>query len=1089
MVYHLVIFCKTNFFWLICAINREINNPLLRKQRAEMSQSPYFITIFIQNIVNMKRVMRTILKLIPFIVFVCVINLSVFPQHTVYHGSLPDDMQQAKELYHKNNFVSAGERFAAIAAKSDPSGQGSLPGFAGSEVYSEACFYQALCALKSKAGDGEKMMLQYMVKNPESIYVNQGWFELGNDYFSRGQYTRMLQAYQKINSKTLSREERIRVTYQKGYALFNQENYGEAEAEFEQIKDSGNKLAAPALYYWAHIRYLNDDYDQALEAFEQLRKHPAFEPVIPYYISQIYYKQARYAEVVGLAGPLVQHADKQQKPALSKILANSCFHLGKFSEAIPHFEFYFSETKSRGREENYMLGYCYYVAGRYQDAIVPLEQASAGNDLLSQNTFYHLADCYIKTGDKNKARIAFEAASEMDFNPAIKEDALFNFAKITYELSYSPFNESIKAFDRYISLYPNSERNAAAYDYLVNVYMTTNNYKDAAASIERIKVKSPSIRKAWQRVAFYHGLELFNNLEYASAAENFTTSIENGMYDSKIQAGAVFWKAESLYHLDIFDQAVHGFRQFLTMPAARLLSEYRLVHYNLGYALFKMKNYDEAISSFVTYIDNSQDQQADKLGDAYNRLADCYFIKRDFRNAVKNYEQAYLLNVYDPDYALYQKALCLGLQQEQEQKISNLRTLLQTFPESDLSDDACYELGRTYERINQPKVAAGYYQDILNAYPQSSYQAKALLQLGLIAYNQSDFNRSLEHYKKIAEQFPNSPEARSAMLGIKNNYVELNDVDAYIAYARQADTGIQVSVSEQDSLSYQAAEKMVMDRDPKARAYLERYLQQFPGGSFHLHARFYLAENKYNAGEYSSALADYEAVLSVRDHIFTEPALVRAAELEYNAAQYAKALSYYERLEGLSNTKWNLLKARAGKLRCHFELGNYPAGMEAARALLASGNLPDVLKREATFKLAKSMYLEKNPGQALPLFRELGQDTKSAEGAESKYLLAEVLVSQNKLEEAEQEVMDFISRNTPHQFWLARSFILLADIYLRQNDEFQAKHTLKSIIENYPLENDGIIATAQARLSRLEELEKQHQQQQETPLQIDIHQP
>ncbi|MDD4191422.1 MAG: tetratricopeptide repeat protein, partial [Mangrovibacterium sp.] len=86
-------------------------------------------------------------------------------------------------------------------------------------------------------------------------------------------------------------------------------------------------------------------------------------------------------------------------------------------------------------------------------------------------------------------------------------------------------------------------------------------------------------------------------------------------------------------------------------------------------------------------------------------------------------------------------------------------------------------------------------------------------------------------------------------------------------------------------------------------------------------------------------------------------------------------------------------------------------------------------------------------------------------------------------------VMDFISRNTPHQFWLARSFILLADIYLRQNDEFQAKHTLKSIIENYPLENDGIIATAQARLSHLEKLEKQHQQQQETPLQIDIHQP
>lgn len=1027
-------------------------------------------------------------RLILFIVFACAIVQTTFSQHTVFYQSLSADMQLAKELYHRNDYIAAGELFATIAEKSDPVRIDSPHRLAGQQIHSEARFFQALCALKTKTGNGEEIMLQYIAKNPESTYLNKAWFELGNSYFTRDQYEQMLRAYKKVNPATLSYEEQTKITYQKGYALFRGKKYSNAEAEFEKIKDSGTKMAAPAKYYWAHIKYLNNEFDQALEAFEQLKKNAAFKLVIPYYISQIYYKQARYADVVELTEPLLKTADEQQKPALSKILANSYFHLGKFSEAIPHFEFYFSKTQSRQRDENYMLGYCYYVTGRYQDAIIPLEHASKGNDLLSQNACYHLADCYIKTGDKNKARIAFEAASEMDFNPEIKEDALFNFAKITYELSYSPFNETIKAFDKYISLYPNSERNAAAYDYLVDVYMSTNNYKDAAASIERIQVKSPAIRKAWQRVTFYHGLELFNNLDYSAATENFSKSLENGMYDYRIQAGAVFWKAESLYHLGNYGQAVEGFRRFLTMPAARSLSEYRLVHYNLGYALFKIKNYDEAISSFQTYIAASQNQYSDRLGDAYNRLADCYFIKRDFRNAIKNYEQAYLLNVYDPDYALYQKALCLGLQQEQEQKISSLRSLLQTFPESDLADDACYELGRTYERINQPKVAVGYYNDVLKEYPQSNYHAKALLQLGLISYNQSDFNQSLEYYKKIAEQFPNSPEAKSAMLGIKNNYMEINNIDAYIAYARQVDTGIQVSVSEQDSLSFQAAEKMVMNGDPKARTYLERYLQQFPTGSFSINARFYLAENKYAAGEFSSALADYQFVLSAKDHIFTEPALARAAELEYNAAQYAEALSYYERLEKMSNTKWNLLKARAGKMRCHFEIGNYPASKEAAQALLASGNLPDVMKREATYKLAKSLYLENNREQALPLFKELAQDTKSAEGAESKYLLAEILVSQHKLKEAENEVMDFISKNTPHQFWLAKSFILLADIYLQQNDEFQAKHTLKSIVENYPLDHDGIIETAKSRLKHLEELEKQQQQHREAPLEIDINQ-
>ena len=65
-----------------------------------------------------------------------------------------------------------------------------------------------------------------------------------------------------------------------------------------------------------------------------------------------------------------------------------------------------------------------------------------------------LADCFIKLDQKEKAKTAFSAASEFDFNPQIKEDALFSYAKLSYELSYSPFNETIKAFDKYISLYP-----------------------------------------------------------------------------------------------------------------------------------------------------------------------------------------------------------------------------------------------------------------------------------------------------------------------------------------------------------------------------------------------------------------------------------------------------------------------------------------------------------------------------------------------------------------------------------------------------------------------------------------------------------
>ncbi|MCW0481429.1 tetratricopeptide repeat protein [Gaoshiqia sediminis] len=1017
-------------------------------------------------------------RLLLFIALTCCTALSALAQQTAYYESLSEAIHQAKELYEKNKFIAAQEQFAGIAARSE----------ANSATRSEAEFYQALCALKLESGNSKEQMENFLARTPESPYANLGLFELGNARFNSGQYALMLRSWKNLKTAQLTNEEQEKVIYQRGYAYFQTEQYALAEKEFARIKDRNSRLAAPAKYYWAHIAYLNERYDEALATFNQLKDNPAFAPVIPFYMSQIYYKQGEYARVIEFTEPLLKTADKQQLASLSKILANSYFHLQRYPEAIPHFETYFAESKSRQRDENYMLGYCYYVAGRYPEAIAPLEHASKGKDELAQNAYYHLADCYVKTDDKNKARVAFEAASEMDFNPDIKEDALFNFAKITYELSYSPFNETIRAFDKYISLYPNSGRNDAAYDYLVKVYMSTSNYKDAVESIEKIKVKSPAIRKAWQRVTYFRGLELFNNLDYQSAIGYFDQSLANAEQNRELQASALFWKAEAAYRLGDYNQAVAGFNQFLKTPGATSLPEYQSANYNLGYSFFKLKDYNQAAAAFQKYTTGQTGDRGDKLGDAYNRLGDCYFINRDYRNAVKNYEQAYALRTYDADYALFQKAICLGLQREQEQKTSSLRSLLQTFPQSAFTDDALYELGRTYERQNENQIAIGYYNDLLKEHSQSSFQAKALLQLGLIYYNQSNYNQSLDYYKQVVEKYPNSPEAQSALLGIKNNYVEMNNVDAYFAYVNRIGQGATVTVSEQDSLSYLAAEKLVMDRNPQARLQLERYLQQYPEGSFSLNARFYLGESKYASGEFSSALKDFEYVAGKPDNIFTEPALGRAAELEFNAANYSRALTYYERMDNISNTKWNQLRARAGKMRCHYELANYTACLEASQQLLETENLTEELKREANYKLAKSLYLTQNYTQALPLFTELAKDTKSHEGAESKYLLTEILASQNQLNQAENEVMDFISKNTPHQFWLAKSFILLADIYLQKGDDFQAKHTLKSIVENYPEENDGILETAGAKLKHLEDLEKQQQQQQDKPMEININQ-
>ena len=91
-------------------------------------------------------------------------------------------------------------------------------------------------------------------------------------------------------------------------------------------------------------------------------------------------------------------------------------------------------------------------------------------------------------------------------------------------------------------------------------------------------------------------------------------------------------------------------------------------------------------------------------------------------------------------------------------------------------------------------------------------------------------------------------------------------------------------------------------------------------------------------------------------------------------------------------------------------------------------------------------------------------------------MLAEIYFKQNSIQKSETEILDFIEKNTPYQYWLGKSFILLADIYLSRNDEFQAKHTLKSLVENYNVADDGIIAEASKKLSVIENKEKTDQQ-------------
>jgi TolA-binding protein len=116
---------------------------------------------------------------------------------------------------------------------------------------------------------------------------------------------------------------------------------------------------------------------------------------------------------------------------------------------------------------------------------------------------------------------------------------------------------------------------------------------------------------------------------------------------------------------------------------------------------------------------------------------------------------------------------------------------------------------------------------------------------------------------------------------------------------------------------------------------------------------------------------------------------------------------------------------------------------------------------------AKANYSINNFDEALRDFRKVATEVASIEGAESQYRVAELLNRKGMTAESEKIISDFINKNTPHQYWMARMFLLLSDISMKKGDILQARATLQSLKDYYTTGNDGILDEVKAKLDSL----------------------
>ncbi|MBU2649553.1 MAG: tetratricopeptide repeat protein [Bacteroidetes bacterium] len=981
---------------------------------------------------------------------------NLIAQQTAVYDEPQASYELGMELYIQEKYGAAQEQFRnVIQSVSDPNDL----------LRVNASYYDAACAMELENNDAEYKILNFIKNHPENSNTQLAYFQLGRYLFKTGDYGGALNAFKETDQFSLSMDEKLEYFFKTGFCYYRQKNYERAKIEFRKLLDRDNPYQNSAIYYYAHIAYLEGDYNTALIYFEKIKNDRIFKKTIPLYLVHIYHQQGNYNKVIEEGVPMYESASSRDKAELSHLIGDAYYQQRNYAEALPYLELY-SRTarRSMSREDNYEMAFTYFELKMYREASNFLQLVATEEDALSQNAYYLLGYCYLQDNQKQFASSAFASASKMDFDKNIQEDALFNFIKLSMEISKDPYNTAIKNLEAYLNDYPESPRRAEAYKYLANLYLSTRNYKNALESIEKIPYRDENLNIAYRKILYYRGIELFNQNDFQEAINLFKKSAENSK-DPVMVAEADFWIGESFYRMENYWGAMKYYKQFLNTSASRQ-SEYKATAmYNLGYVYFKRDDYAGAVEWFGNFIRETGESVGSKMvNDALVRLGDCYFISKDYSRAITYYDKALRINKVDSDYALNQKATALGALGKFNDKINTLAIIINLHPNSTLADDATFEIANTYLITNNNQKALQYYDKLVKDHPRSSLATAGLLKTGLIYYNQDRNQDAIRVFKQVIHDYPGTAEAREALNSLRNVYIDMNRVDEYYAFANSLSFA-SVTVTEQDSITYIAAENIYMDNrcDDAIKAFAS-YLQRFPDGYFAPNANYYMGECLKKAGNEDEAFAAFEQVTQLPRSRFTENALAYAARFNYSKNNHERALEQYIALKDVAENKNNILEAYAGQMRLYYTLERYNEAVEAAMNLLKTETVSNELIQEAHITLARSYFKLNDLNMAQNEYSITEKLTGSELGAEAKYHLALIAFTTGKYMEAEELIFQLAEKYGAYDYWVAKGFILLADVYVKLDNVFQARQTLQSIIDNYQGPELGEIAQEKLRI-------------------------
>lgn len=974
---------------------------------------------------------------------------SVSAQKSAIYTNDLVEFNRAYSLYQERQYLSAQIIFDQVKSNNK-----------NPEVQSDCAYYIANCAIHLNQPGADELMENFVRDYPTSPKQNQAYIEVAHFYFNQGKYPQALEWFDKVDESTLSYDELDQYNFQKGYSYFSAGKKKEATSYFNKVINS-KEFGAQAKYYLGFMAYDENDYKEASKYFDEVSGQEKYKEKLSYFQADMNFKLGNFQKAIDLGIAAMAKSSPIEKSELNKIIGESYFNLKQYDKAIPYLTQYKGKKGKWNNTDFYQLGFAYYKQNDFENAILQFNKIIGGNDFVAQNAYYHLGQSYLKTDKKQQALNAFKNASEMDFDLKLQEDAYLNYAKLSYEIgnSYQAVPDVLAAF---LAKYPNSPSKTEIENLLIDSYISSKNYKGALELLE--KNKNFASKEAYQKVAFYRGLEVYTDGNYKEALALFKKSIAEPA-NAKFTARATFWKAETEYVLDNFNDALISFKQFSGFAEAKNTPENKNINYNIAYCYFKLKEYTQAITYFQNQIDANKTDKI-RLSDSYLRLGDCNFVSAKYWPAMDAYNKVVEMKGIDVDYAAFQKAISYGFVGKNDKKIDDLNKFISNYPKSQYRDDALFELANTYVAEKKEELAIKTYDQLIRDSQKGTYTSKAYLRQGLVYYNADKNDLALAKFKKIAADYPGTPEALEAVATAKLIYVETGKVGEYATWVRTLNF-VEVTDAELDDDTFEGAEKQYLQNNTKqAITSLKAYTTSFPNGMHALKANFYLAQSYYADGAEDKSIPNYEFVISKSKNEFTEPSLARLAQIYLKKKDIAKSIETLKRLETEADFPQNITFAQSNLMKIYYEQKDYPNAEIYAEKVLANPKTDDKVKSDAQIIIARSAIKTNNDALARTAYAKLLTIAKGELAAEALYYDAYFKNKDEKFEASNTTIQKLTKEYSSYKYFGAQGLVLMAKNFYGLKDSFQATYILESVIKNFTAYPD-VVEEAQKELGMI----------------------